>query len=234
MTSKKDSKRNTPTLPLSSPFFIIIFSCLVAQFLNHYYAVQFRIGPHFYYGYLMTCFGIPLIMILLLKIPFSQLGLGLPKIDRKTGRILLILFIALLVLFVSARIFQVFLFHEYTRKFISVDSEKFSQFINFSFFTLSTLPSWEFLHRAFLLFGLRYALSEHTEIPEDHIQKIAVTIVWIFEVMFHLVKPEYETLGMLVGSPVLSYLAIKTRSVWTAFLLHFYVEMLFIAAILFR
>lgn len=234
MKSKSTQKKDTQPLPLSSPFFIIIFSCLVAQFLNHYYAVQFRTGGHFYYGYLVTCFGIPLIVTLLLKIPFSQLGLGLPAIDRKTGKILLILFIALLVLFISARVFQFFIFHEYTDKFIALDSKKFSQFINFTFFTLSTLPSWEFLHRAFLLFGIIYALSEQTEIPEDHIQKIAITIVWIFEVMFHLVKPQYETLGMLVGSPVLSYLAIKSRSVWTAFILHLYVELLFIAAIIFR
>ncbi len=231
---KNNRKNNIQTLSLTSPFFVIVLACLIVQMLNQYHAIFFKAGLHFYYGYVVTCFIIPLIILLIFQIPFSQLGLGLPKFDKKTGKFLLILAIALLVVFLVAQFFQVFFFHEYTNKFTALNSHKLSRFYNFLIFTGSTLPSWEFLHRAFLLFGMIYVLTKQARIPEDLAQKISITIVWIFEVIFHFTKPEYEALAMLVGSPVLSYMAIKTRSIWTAFIMHLYVELLFISAIIFK
>ena len=60
---------------------------------------------------------------------------------------------------------------------------------------------------------------------------IALLFVWAFEVLFHFVKPQTEAFGMLVGSPFLSYVTLKTGSIWPAFLLHLGVEAVFIISI---
>ena len=52
-------------------------------------------------------------------------------------------------------------------------------------------------------------------------------IVCIFEVLFHIKKPIYEAIGMIVASPLLSYLTIKTRSLWPALTFHLLIELMF-------
>ena len=101
-------------------------------------------------------------------------------------------------------------------------------------FTGSTLTGWEFLHRGFLLMGLVYILTERERLSAPTASITAIALVWAFEVLFHFIKPELEALGMLVGSPVLSWLALRTRSIWIPFLIHLLVELLFVASLVLR
>jgi len=215
-------------------FFIIIFTVLVVQLLNRYHALHWTTGSYHHYGYILTCIVIPLIITLFLRIPFIKLGLGLPRFDKRTIIVLSLIGALLLIAFSITQLFQIFVFGEYAGKFTARTDGAASQLFNFLVFTGFALPSWEFLHRSFLLFGIIHTMSRHTPVPPPLVHKYAIALVWVFEVLFHFVKPEYEALGMLIGSPVLSYLAIRTKSIWPAFIVHLFVEVLFIFTIILR
>jgi membrane protease YdiL (CAAX protease family) len=73
---------------------------------------------------------------------------------------------------------------------------------------------------------------ERDGIRPETASMMAIAAVWIFEVVFHFIKPELEALGLLIGSPLLSWLALRLRSIWVSFLIHFLVELLFISALI--
>ena len=232
---KKEMKKNLPHTGLpKAHFFIIIFTALVVQMLNRYHALHWTSGSYHHYGYIITCILIPLIVILSLRIPFAKLGLGLPQLDKKTMSALALIGFILIIAFSMGQFFQIFVFDEYSGKFTTKTGDTFSRLYNFIVFTGFALPSWEFLHRSFLLFGTIYVLARQDMIPAPVVHKYAIALVWVFEVVFHFVKPEYEALGMLIGSPVLSYLAIRTKSIWPAVIVHLSVEILFIFTIILR
>ena len=206
-----------------NPLPIIIFSALLIQLLGRYYASEFRIGRYFYISWVVLRIPIPLLILFFLRVPLSRIGLGLPKVDKSAFKIILFLGIGFVVVFASIHLFPGYL-DSYTNSFRLASTRRLW---NFTVFTLSTLPGWEFLHRSFLLMGVIYVLTEKDGLPRGSAEKIAILYVWIFEVLFHFFKPELEALGMLVGSPLLSYVALRTSSVWTAFILHLCVEFIF-------
>jgi len=73
------------------------------------------------------------------------------------------------------------------------------------------LFAWEFLWRAFMLFGLESALGE-----------MAIYVQMIPFAIAHIDKPEIETLSSIAGGILLGYLIRRCRSFWPAFLLHFF------------
>ena len=141
---------------------------------------------------------------------------------------------ALLVVAFAGIYFMSGYFSFYSSSFRGPGDGTAERFSNFMIFTASTLTGWEFLHRAFLLMGLRYALAEREGVPERTATLVAVAVVWAFEVVFHFIKPPLEALGLLVGSPLLSWLALRTRSIWVPFLVHLLVEILFILTLIMR
>ncbi len=223
----------TKSLSIFSPFIIIIFSALCIQLTGHYHARKFIVGDHFYASWVILRIIIPFFLIWLLKIPISRIGLGKPSVDKKNVKIIIFLFIMIPVIFVGIYYFQGY-FNTYSGSFSSHGSGKLARFLNFGIFTASTLTGWEFLHRGFLLMGLMYVLTEKEGVHPETAIKMAVAVPWIFEVVFHFIKPELEAVGMLVGSPILSYIAIRTDSIWIPFFIHLFVEMLFICSLILR
>jgi membrane protease YdiL (CAAX protease family) len=82
--------------------------------------------------------------------------------------------------------------------------------------------------------GLFCVLSKREKLEPATAAVMAAAVTWIFEVVFHFIKPPLEPLGLLAGSPLLSYLALRTGSIWPSFVAHLLVEMLFIASLIFR
>lgn len=212
-------------------FFIIIFTALFAQLLGHYHGDGLIIGSNFFLSWVLLRIVIPVAVLLALRVPFSRLGLGLPQVDRKMARLLIGGIIAVMAVFSGIYFLQGY-FNTYGSTFGA--ASRLERFANFMVFTSSTLTGWEFIHRCFLLMGLQYVLTERDRVDPAVAARVAIVIVWIFEVVFHFIKPEVEALGLLVGSPLLSWLAIRTKSIWLAFLMHLLVEILFILALIMR
>lgn len=213
---------------------VIIVTAMAVQLIGRYFAAnQLVIGGYFYVLWVILRIVVPLMVIYGLGIPFKQLGLGLPQIDPYFKKILVGMAVLLCVIFAGIYFYQGY-FSSYAGSFHGGGQEKLQRFINFMVFTSSTLTGWEFLHRGFLLMGLSYVLSEREKIDPRRAVVIAVAVAWVFEVVFHFIKPMLEPIGLLVGSPILSYIALRTRSIWIAFLGHLMVEVLFIASLIFR
>lgn len=214
-------------LPAGSVLPIMIGSALLLQMTGRYHAHDFAIG-HFYYGWLVLRIVVPGIILRLVAAPISEIGLGLPASDRFLRLLGIIAVIGLLVIYVILRFSPEYLGH-YTKAFGGTSGARLA---NFLVFTLSTLTGWEFLHRSFLLMATVYFLQKEHRLKRGTARMLAVMMVWIFEVMFHLVKPPLEALGMLLGSPVLSYVTLRTGSIWPAFTIHLGVEAIFILALM--
>jgi membrane protease YdiL (CAAX protease family) len=215
----------------TSSFMVIIFTALMIQFLGSYHAGSFIIGNYFYALWVLLRIAIPVGVLLILKVPLSKIGLGLPRFDRKTKNIVILAVAILIVAFIGIYFLRGY-FNFYSAAFTEQGDGGLTRFANFMIFTSSTLTGWEFLHRGFLLMGICYVLTERENVKAETAVKIAVAVVWIFEVVFHFIKPELEALGLLIGSPMLSWLALRTRSIWVPFLIHFLVELLFIIALI--
>jgi membrane protease YdiL (CAAX protease family) len=225
-----NSTRRLQTVP---SFMVIIVTAIIVQFIGSYFARALVVGDYFYLSWFLLRIPLPLLLLVALKVPLSEIGLGLPRIDRGMARAL----IAGAVLLVAAFACIYFMsgyFSFYSTSFRTPGGGGASRFANFMIFTSSTLTGWEFLHRAFLLMGLRYALMVQERVQERTAILIAVSVVWVFEVVFHFIKPPVEALGLLVGSPLLSWLALRTRSIWVPFLAHLLVEILFIMSLILR
>jgi membrane protease YdiL (CAAX protease family) len=214
-----------------SAFMVIIFTALMIQFIGSYHARAFVVGNYFYALWFLLRIAVPVLVLLILKVPLSQIGLGMPRFDRRTKNLVIFAVAILLTAFVGIYFMRGY-FDFYSNAFAGEGDGALARFGNFMIFTSSTLVGWEFLHRGFLLMGIRYLLAERDGVRPDTAAMIAIAVVWIFEVVFHFIKPELEALGLLIGSPLLSWLALRLRSIWVSFLIHFLVELLFITALI--
>ena len=214
-----------------SSFMVIVFTALMIQFVGSYHAGSFVIGNYFYALWFLLRIAVPLAVLLLLKVPLSHIGLGSPRFDRQTKHVVIFTVVVLVAAFVGIYFMRGY-FNFYSNAFAGEGGGAPARFGNFMIFTSSTLVGWEFLHRGFLLMGIRYVLAERDRIRPETASIMAVAVVWIFEVVFHFIKPELEALGLLIGSPLLSWLALRLRSIWVSFLIHFLVELLFITALI--
>jgi membrane protease YdiL (CAAX protease family) len=210
---------------------VLVGAALTFQMTGRYHADALVLGRDFYLSWLILRIVLPVAVLLLLGVPLKRVGLGLPRVDRNTLLVMIFGTAFLLIVFIGIYSMQGY-FDYYSGAFQS--GGRAGRFAQFLVFTSSTLTGWEFLHRGFLLFGALYILTEHEEIPGPVAAGIAVCLVWAFEVLFHFIKPEVEAAGMLIGSPLLSWLALRTRSIWMPFLMHFMVELLFILSLIMR
>jgi len=213
------------------PVLVIVFTALLVQLLGRYHAEGLVIGSSFYLSWVLLRIAVPVSVLMALGVPLSRIGLGVPKIDRKTGRIIILVVALLFVAFILIYFFENY-FNYYSGSFQA--ETRLGRLTSFLIFTASTLTGWEFLHRGFLLMGVSYILSERERLSVPVSSSMALGLVWVFEVVFHFIKPELEAVGLLVGSPFLSWLALRTRSIWVPFFLHLLVELLFIMSLIMR
>lgn len=212
-------------------FLVIIATALMAQLIGTYHASSLIVGNYFYLLWVIVRIVLPLGVLVALKIPLSRIGLGVPRFEPLTRKLVIGAVIVLVAAFGGIYFIKGY-FTFYSSAFAEPGGGSFGRFVNFMIFTSSTLTGWEFLHRGFLLMGIYYILTERDGIPADVAARIAMAVAWVFEVVFHFVKPELEAVGLLVGSPLLSWLALRMGSIWVPFLLHFLVELLFIATLI--
>ena len=71
----------------------------------------------------------------------------------------------------------------------------------------------EFMFRGFILFGLKEKYGDG-----------AIFIQMIPFAILHIGKPEIETIGCILSGTYFGYIALRTGSVWPAFLIHYFVN----------
>ncbi|MEK8024343.1 MAG: CPBP family glutamic-type intramembrane protease, partial [Candidatus Hydrogenedentota bacterium] len=170
----------------------------------------------------------PLALAFALGWSAADLGLSRPRLDRGS-----LLFILACVILICGVIPVIRLAPDYLARYATWRNAAVPLAVRleqFSLFTISSLLGWEFLHRGFLLFGLRRACAMGG-IPEDLSRHMAVCVTATFEVLFHFTKPGMEAAGMLLASPLLSIAAFRTGSLWVPLGLHLMIEGLFFLVI---
>ena len=78
---------------------ILVGTAILVQLLGSYFPVMIK-GTKFFISWTLLRIGVPLIVILILRIPLSRIGLGLPRVDRKMWKMLILVFAALLIIFI--------------------------------------------------------------------------------------------------------------------------------------
>jgi len=210
---------------------VLILAVLLVQVVARYH-LNWLVTNNFYWVPFILRFVVPVLLVqLYFRFSWRDLGLGFPKMSRSAWiwtlvAIVLIPFIVSTVRWSSSYIDA---YPQYVDDSVSAAD----RLQRFGFFTLSTFFAWAFLHRVFLLGGLRLLLQSEAKLKEKMAVGIAILWTMTFEVVYHLMKPEQEALGLLIFSPLLSYLAIRTKSVWVPTFLHLYLEACFIFTLVF-
>lgn len=141
----------------------------------------------------------------------SPKNYGLQLGDWKKGlpaSILLFLFIAAILLIPSSGM-------EEMKSFYPLDREatrSATAFIRLELLRgLFFYTAWEFFFRGFMLFGLRKYLGDW----------VAICIQTVPSCLWHIGMPAGEIFASIIGGILFGVLALRTRSIWWAFLLHF-------------
>jgi membrane protease YdiL (CAAX protease family) len=203
---------------------IVFYTVLAALIVGYYYNSP-TVVHHFHTLRFTIYIGLPLLSnLFFLKLPLSQLGLGRPSFSKNAKIYFTAILIIAPILYVAFPLFESYPknYPQYQDALIPW-SQKAERFL---IFTLSTLPAWEFLHRGFLLGALKSILGK-AKIDENIAVSLSILAVTMSEALYHLVKPDIEAFGMLALSPILSWFAIRTKSIWIPIILHLYIEFLF-------
>jgi membrane protease YdiL (CAAX protease family) len=115
--------------------------------------------------------------------------------------------IALPVLYLASR--SSALSHYYT--------EPQFDFVKYSLQTIIYLFAWEFIFRGFLLFGLRGKLKE-----------FSIFVQMVPFVLLHIGKPEIETISTILTGLYFGYVSYRGNSFWPAFIMHVFINILFL------
>lgn len=151
-------------------------------------------------------FGVfPLLVLLVLREPLAEYGLGLG--DRRTGFTVAGLFL-LVMLPVTYLASQTASFRG-TYPLNSNAARDPFHFVAWEILYVGYFAGWEFFHRSFLLFGLRRRIGN-----------LAVFVVALPFMLEHFGKPEPEAWGSFVAAVALGFLAIRARSFWYGFFIH--------------
>jgi membrane protease YdiL (CAAX protease family) len=89
--------------------------------------------------------------------------------------------------------------------------------VKYSLETIVYLFAWEFLFRGFLLFGLKEKLNESS-----------ILIQMIPFVLVHFGKPEIETISTILTGIYFGYVAYRGNSYWPAFIIHLFINIIFL------
>ena len=182
----------------------------------------------FYWATAIARIAVPALAIALLGLRFDGFGLGIPRIPRREGLWLLgAAAVSIAIVWIALQS------EDYRAAYQGARYGDFgTKLTRWTLFTLSTTVPWEILHRGFLLHGIRHVLVR-AKLPESSADAIAIGFVTCFEVLYHLIKPVLEAGALLVGSPILSYLAFRYRSLWLPLVIHVAIEGLWFAAVWF-
>jgi len=89
--------------------------------------------------------------------------------------------------------------------------------VKYSLETIVYLLAWEFLFRGFLLFGLKEKLKESS-----------ILVQMVPFVLLHFGKPEIETISTIIMGIYLGYVAYRGNSYWPAFIIHLFINIVFL------
>lgn len=210
--------------PLGQSLAILIGTALCVQAFVAYWgqrAPELSWGSFFYATALARTL-VPLACTLgVLKLSWSRLGFGRPHVPRSDVWPLL----AAIALGTGTAVLLLGM-DSYQAAYGGLRSgEPSERLLRWALFVTSTTLPWEILHRGFLLHGTR-ELCLRGGIRSQDAAWIAVLFTMSFEVIFHFTKPPLEALGLVIGSPLLSYLAFRYRSIWISTLGHLGAELL--------
>lgn len=191
------------------------------QFLHLFPALSNHVNIELYFQYwkfflfFILAGLIPfLYVVLVVKKPLSYFGLGIG--DYKLGLKLLAIIIPLVILpliWIASHMPTIKAEYPLARSLIT-NSDLFWQYE--LIYIICYYIAWEFFFRGFILFGL----AEKFGITH------AILIQTISSCLIHLGKPEGETLGSIVSGIIFGYIAIKTRSIWYVWIMHFTIGVL--------
>ncbi len=211
----------------SKPILLLIVTLLCCQLLGNYFAGQFLRFDSFLGLWPILRILIPILIIILIGIPFKVLYLNKPQFCKQSLIFLTGVSFALVALFIYLNWFGDGYLSHYRKGRTLEQLQAMGKFQSFMIFTSSTLIAWEFFHRCFLLAGSQYIMTRFMQIPASSATVLAMLFTCIFEAMFHIKKPIYEAIPMVLASLALSWLTIKTRSIWPALLIHLAIEVIF-------
>ena len=212
---------------MAAPFCILLIVILLSQVVGVYVSNSFLASGGFKGYWVLSQLVFPFFLVFLLSIPLKQLYFSKPTINRENLLLMTFFFGLLLCLFVYLQFFAADYLSHYRHGRSIEELREAGKFQRFLIFTASTIIGWEVLHRGFLLGGGQYCLTKHYKLNPVAAAIIMTVIVCIFEVLFHIKKPIYEAVGMIFASPLLSYLTLKTRSLWPALTFHLLIELAF-------
>lgn len=89
--------------------------------------------------------------------------------------------------------------------------------VTYIYETVIYMLGWEYIFRGFILFGLKHKLGE-----------ISILVQMIPFVLLHLGKPEVETISTIFVGIYLGYVAYRGNSFWPAFIIHVFINIMFL------
>lgn len=202
----------------------LVLCLLLLQLIGSYYASEYFVFNGFMVLWVVLRIVFPVIFLAPLKIPLHYFNIRKPERFKHDT----LFYLVIVAMFVGLYLFFKFAGTEYLSYYtngFSFDSKR--RFIRFLLFTTSTLVGWEVLHRVFLLGGMRYTLSEKMGVSLAIAERISIITVCVFEVLYHLQKPIYESVSMVLASVFLTKLTLLCRSIVPALLIHLVIEIMF-------
>lgn len=212
-------------------FALIVMAALLAQGLSFYSIRHVRIGAGFFPVTLLARTVLPLFVAwIVLRIPLIELGFGRPQnLERKHWGILGA--VVILLPLVAIQLLQLDAYQDHYAQRRRATPDFAANALRFTLFTVSTTIPWEILHRGVLLHTSRRSL-QRAGLPLAAASIAAIVVTQSFETLFHFAKPPLEAIAMGLASPMLSWMAFRTRSIWIPLLLHLEVEVLFFLFVL--
>lgn len=209
---------------------LVIVSTLLAQGIAIYTYQHLRIGGGFYPATFAARLLVPLgVGFGLLRMRPGEMGLAWPHLSRAHWGLFGAVLFALPLLALPLLELDTYQASYTAQRHATPDFVP--ALWRFAAFTVSTTLPWEILHRGFLLHALRMTLQRNG-LRLAAAATAAILVTQSFEVLFHFVKPPLEAIAMAFASPLLSWLAFRTRSLLLPLLLHLEVEILFFLVVL--
>jgi hypothetical protein len=201
---------------------VLLVSVLLIQAVAAYGYRDLRVGG-FFYGTFAARLGVPLLCAaFVLGMPWGSFGLAWPRLAPSQW--LLALGATVVLTAVAIPLLDM---DSYQAAYEDGRGYAFDTKVQrFLLFTVSTTIPWEILHRGYLLHGIRNALGDSKPLARIAVP-MAILITMAYEVLFHFTKPPLEALALLVGSPILSWVALRSGSILLPLLVHLYIEGLY-------
>ncbi len=205
---------------------ILVISTILALLIGRYYHPYFIWPGGFQYGRTLCFIGIPLLLhFFYFRGSAQQLGTNRPQLDSRIKKLIIgiIVFLPLVITVIKLDSAYLSYYSHYTNSEINLSR----RLLNFFLITTSTIIGWEFLLRGYFCFGLKNWMNKKLHASE--VVTSALIILWIMsiEVIYHFLKPSLESWGMLLASPILTWIALKTKSFWPSLFIHLYIEGVF-------